>query len=59
VSISISEIVEKAKASVRAQKKVVPYIFDEWQELRRAEMNFAEAKKRLEAAKKRWKELGQ
>jgi hypothetical protein len=46
--------VNEARKSLVKLRRAAPYLFHEWQELKQAEMDLARAKKRYEAAKKRW-----
>jgi hypothetical protein len=56
--MSLAEQIESAKASIRKLKRAAPYLYPEHGELFRARQAVRDAKARLKAAEKAWKELG-
>jgi len=48
---------EESRARVKRLKVDAPELFPEWQSLKAAEEEFAQAKERLEHAQQRWEKL--
>lgn len=52
-------MIKEAQAQIRKLKKAVPHLFPEYDNLRVAESEYKRARRRLDAARRKWKELGQ
>ena len=56
--MDILKSIKDAKKSIRRLKKTDPYLFPEYVSLQHARDELAKAKEKLEAAKARWKKVG-
>ena len=56
--MSLLEQMEAARQAVRELKLAAPQIFPEWQELQNAEAALAQARMRVERARKAWDAIG-
>jgi FtsZ-binding cell division protein ZapB len=57
--MSFMDQIAECRKSVKRDKKTVPWLFREWQELEAARDALNKAKERVQKARKAWRELGE
>lgn len=57
--MTTTAMIKEAQAQIRKLKRAVPHLFPEYNNLLVAESEYKQARFRLDAARRKWKELGQ